>query len=65
MTPAHTRRRKEAVDVGPIIDMIQASVDRLRRAHAARNVSLVGASLDLQLNVEDLIDAVDKNERES
>jgi hypothetical protein len=56
------RKRKTAIDLMPIIDAVQDSLDRLQVLYEEKCGDLSAAALDLRLNIEDLEDAIDKFE---
>ena len=58
---ATIRKRKEALALQPIIGEIRLSLERFQAVHEAGG-DYVSAFLDLKMHVEDLDDAIDKNE---
>lgn len=61
---ARSTRSGRALDIKPCIQAVRDSLDRFE-AENKRGRDLVGPSLDLQIVMEDLQDAVDRNEGKS
>lgn len=64
VTHTPTRRKEKAIDLDPILQAIRDSLDRFGEIRD-QGGDLTSALLDLQANVGDLEDAVDKNEEAS
>lgn len=61
MTTQPKKKRREALDLNPLIVDLRESLDRLEKAYILGG-DMYAAIIDLKLNFESLEDGVDKNE---